>query len=116
MVITQATADRVVGTMPIAGNHGADGALHPGAACVLAESLGSTGAWLHATSVDRRRIVVGVDISATHHRPARGTAVSGVAVPLSLHGPHITYGISIVDDAGALVCTARLTCLVSGGP
>ncbi|MEU8383002.1 hypothetical protein AB0C32_27905, partial [Streptosporangium sp. NPDC048865] len=40
--ITEATAERVVGTMPVEGNIQPYGLLHGGASCVLAETLGST--------------------------------------------------------------------------
>ena len=46
--ITEASARRVVGTMPVEGNTQPYGLLHGGASCVLAETLGSTGAALHA--------------------------------------------------------------------
>ena len=43
------------------------GVLHGGASCVLAETLGSTGAALHA---GREKFTVGIEINATHHRAA----------------------------------------------
>ncbi|HKP78739.1 MAG TPA: SDR family oxidoreductase [Phenylobacterium sp.] len=45
--ITEASPERVVGTMPVEGNTQPYGLLHGGASCVLAESLGSVGAVLH---------------------------------------------------------------------
>ena len=36
----------------------------------------------------------------------------GTATPLALGRSVASYAISITDDAGALVCTARLTCLL----
>ena len=50
--------ERVVGTMPVEGNTQPYGLLHGGASVVLAESLGSTGAALHAHP---DRLAVGVD-------------------------------------------------------
>ena len=38
--ITEASPERVVGTMPVEGNTQPYGLLHGGASCVLAESLG----------------------------------------------------------------------------
>ncbi len=65
--ITEASAERVVGTMPVEGNTQPYGVLHGGASCVLAETLGSTGAALHA---GREKFTVGIEINATHHRSA----------------------------------------------
>src|SRR6476660_662572 len=71
--------ERVVGTMPVEGNTQPYGLLHGGASVVLAESLGSTGAALHAHP---DRLAVGVDINATHHRAARSGVVPALATPV----------------------------------
>src|ERR1700721_997975 len=79
ITILEASAERVVGTMPVAGNTQPYGLLHGGASCVLAETLGSLGSALHAGP---DRITVGIDISATHHRAASAGEVTGVATLL----------------------------------
>jgi 1,4-dihydroxy-2-naphthoyl-CoA hydrolase len=109
ITILEATAERVVGTMPVAGNTQPYGLLHGGASCVLAETLGSLGSALHA-GLDR--VTVGIEISATHHRAASEGQVTGVAS--LLHGGRsiTTYEIVISDDRGRRVCTSRLTCLL----
>jgi uncharacterized protein (TIGR00369 family) len=112
--ITEATAERVVGTMPVDGNVQPYGLLHGGASCVLAETLGSVGASIHAADV-LGGIAVGVDISATHHRAVRTGIVTGVATPLHRGGTVATYEIVISDDRGRRVCTARLTCALRRG-
>jgi 1,4-dihydroxy-2-naphthoyl-CoA hydrolase len=109
--ITEASADRVVGTMPVEGNIQPYGLLHGGASCVLAETLGSTGAALHA---GRGKIVVGIEINATHHRGAFSGDVTGVATKLHGGQTMASYEIVITDDRGRRVCTARLSCLVRG--
>ncbi len=48
ITIVSASASRVVATMPVAGNTQPQGLLHGGASCVLAETAGSLGAFLHA--------------------------------------------------------------------
>src|SRR6185437_9450155 len=48
ITLVEASDGRVVGTMPVAGNTQPAGVLHGGASCVLAETLGSLGAVLHA--------------------------------------------------------------------
>lgn len=110
ITVSEATAERVVGSMPVAGNTQPYGLLHGGASCVLAETLGSLGAALHA-GLDR--VTMGIEISATHHRAATGGSVTGVAT--RLHGGRTvtSYEIAISDEQGRRTCTARLTCLLS---
>ncbi|WP_344967476.1 hotdog fold thioesterase [Streptosporangium fragile] len=107
--ITEATAERVVGTMPVEGNIQPYGLLHGGASCVLAETLGSTGAAIHAGP---GRGAVGIEINATHHRSATSGLVTGVAT--RIHGGRTiaTYDIEITDEQGRRVCTSRLTCML----
>ena len=112
IVITSATRDRVVGTMPVAGNTQPYGLLHGGASCVLAESLASLGAALHGWP---DRIAVGVDINATHHRAVRTGTVTGVATPLHQGRTVATWQVSVTDDEDRLVCSARLTCALRDG-
>ncbi len=106
--ITEASAERVVGTMPVEGNTQPYGVLHGGASCVLAETLGSTGAALHA---GREKFTVGIEINATHHRSATSGLLTGVATKLHAGRTLATYDIVISDDGGRRVCTARLSCL-----
>ena len=107
--IQSASGTEVVATMPVAGNVQPYGLLHGGASCVLAETIGSLGAALHA---GLGRIVVGIEISATHHRGAREGEVTAVAT--LVHGGQTlaTYDVVITDSAGRRVCTSRLTCLI----
>jgi uncharacterized protein (TIGR00369 family) len=111
IALLEATPERVVGTMPVEGNTQSYGLLHGGASCVLAETLGSVGAALHA-AVEHGGIAVGVDINATHHRSARTGVVTGVATAIHLGGTAASYEIVITDERGARICTARLTCLL----
>ncbi|HEX2318853.1 MAG TPA: hotdog fold thioesterase [Streptosporangiaceae bacterium] len=106
--ITEASAERVVGTMPVAGNTQPYGVLHGGASCVLAETLGSTGAALHAGP---ERFTVGIEINATHHRSTSSGQLTGVATKLHAGRTLATYDIVITDGRGQRVCTARLSCL-----
>jgi uncharacterized protein (TIGR00369 family) len=99
----------LVARMPVEGNRQPYGLLHGGASCVLAETLGSVGAALHA---GEGRIAVGVDINATHHRSATEGYVTGVATPLHLGRTMASYEIVITDEQDRRVCTARLTALL----
>jgi len=107
--IKEVSPERVVGTMPVEGNTQPYGLLHGGASCVLAETLGSFGAAAHAHRAFGG-VALGTEISATHHRSARGGLVTGVATPLHLGRTTATYEIVITDEDGRRVCTARLSC------
>ena len=111
--ITEAGPHRVVGTMPVAGNTQPYGLLHGGASVVLAETLGSLGAALHAGP---GRIAVGLDINATHHRAARDGVVTGVATPISLGRSVASYEVVVTDDHGHRLCTARISCMLRDAP
>ncbi|WBQ02391.1 hotdog fold thioesterase [Kribbella sp. CA-293567] len=114
IVVTEATPDRVVATMPVKGNVQPYGLLHGGASCVLAESLGSIGSALHASAYGK--VAVGVDINATHHRAVRDGVVTGVATPVYLGRTTTSYEIVITDDRDKRVCTARITCQLIQAP
>jgi uncharacterized protein (TIGR00369 family) len=109
--IIEASPERIVGTMPVDGNTQVFGLLHGGANVVLAELLGSLGAWLHAGG-DKR--TVGVDINATHHKSAKSGIVTGVATPVSCGRTLACYEIVITNEAGERTCTARITSLILG--
>ena len=111
IVLIEASPQRVVGTMPVEGNTQPLGMLHGGASCVLAESLGSVGASLHAMQLFGG-YALGVEISASHHRSAQSGLLTGVATPLHLGGSVATYDVAVTDEQGHRVCTARLTCLL----
>jgi uncharacterized protein (TIGR00369 family) len=76
--ILEASPQRLVATMPVEGNTQPYGLLHGGASVVLAETLGSIGAAMHAGP---QRVAVGLDVNASHHRAARSGVVTGVATP-----------------------------------
>ncbi|MGL4745053.1 MAG: hotdog fold thioesterase [Dermatophilaceae bacterium] len=107
--VVEASAQRLVATMPVSGNTQPYGLLHGGASVVLAETLGSIGAQLHAGV---GKVVVGLDINATHHRSARSGRVTGTATPLSLGRTLACYEVVITDERGKRLCTSRITVLI----
>jgi 1,4-dihydroxy-2-naphthoyl-CoA hydrolase len=111
--VLEAAPERIVARMPVEGNRQPYGLLHGGASAVLAETLGSIGAMLHAGPT---KIAVGVDLNVTHHRAVRSGAVTGVAVPIHRGRSTATYEIVVSDDDGRRVCTGRLTCLIRDAP
>ncbi|MFL6177206.1 MAG: PaaI family thioesterase [Ornithinibacter sp.] len=107
--MVEASPERLVATMPVAGNTQPYGLLHGGASVVLAETLGSFGAALHAGP---GKAVVGLDINATHHRAARSGLVTGIATPISLGRTLACYEVIVTDEDGKRICTSRITCLI----
>ena len=99
--------------MPVAGNTQPYGLLHGGASVVLAETVGSVGAMLHA---GEGGIAVGLDINATHHRAARHGWVTAEATALSLGRTLASYDVAITDEEGTRVCTSRITCMIRATP
>jgi 1,4-dihydroxy-2-naphthoyl-CoA hydrolase len=77
--------ERTVATMPVEGNTQVAGILHGGAHVVLAETLGSFAAGMHAGP---GRQALGIEVSATHHRSISGR-----------HGDRNLYGHPPRPDA-----------------
>jgi uncharacterized protein (TIGR00369 family) len=107
--VLEASPDRAVGSLPVAGNTQPYGILHGGASCVLAEQLGSIAAALHAGP---GRVALGVELNASHHRAVATGHITGVATAITRGGTLASYEILISDDEGRRVCTARLTCVI----
>lgn len=111
--IVEWAPDRVVGTMPVAGNRQPYGLLHGGANAVLAETVGSIAAALHAGD---DRIAVGLELTCTHHRAVTEGVVTGIATPVHLGRATATYDIVITDEKDRRTCSARLTCVLRDQP
>ena len=109
IVITEASTSQVSASMPVAGNTQPYGLLHGGASAVLAETVGSIAAAIHGGP---DHFPVGISLYCTHHKGARAGSVHAVAVPVRLGRTLTTHRIEITDDAGDMVCSAQLTCLL----
>lgn len=107
--ILEASASRIVATMPVEGNTQPFGLLHGGASVALAESLGSYGAALHAGP---GKAIVGLDINATHHRAGKAGLVTAVATAIAMGRTIVSYEVIISDEEGRRLCTARITCMI----
>lgn len=107
--VLYAAPERVTATMPVEGNTQPYGLLHGGASAVLAETLGSIAAMLHAGP---EQIAVGVDLNVTHHRGVRSGSVTGEATPLHRGRSTATYQIVVTDEEDRRVSTGRLTCMI----
>ena len=98
--------ERLVATMPVEGNEQVAGILHGGAHLVLAETLGSFGAGMHAGP---GRHAVGIEIGATHHRSVSSGLVTGTATAIHLGGTLTTHEVVMTDEQGRRLSTARIT-------
>jgi 1,4-dihydroxy-2-naphthoyl-CoA hydrolase len=103
------TPQRMVATMPVAGNEQVAGILHGGAHMVLAETLGSFAAGIHAGP---GRHALGIEISATHHRSVASGTVTGTATALHLGRTLTTHEVVMTDEDGRRLSTARITNLI----
>lgn len=109
ILFIEASAERVVATMPVAGNRQGYGLLHGGANVVLAETIGSA---LAVLSTGFAKKAVGLEVSATHHRSARDGLVIGTATVAALTSRTATIDVVVRDETGRRTCTSRLTCLL----
>lgn len=105
--LTEASPQRLVADMPVAGNRQPYGLLHGGASAVLAETIGSIHCALLAPD---GAFPVGIELSCSHHRSARDGTVTAVCEPINVGKTLATMTVTITDDEDRLCCTARLTC------
>ena len=100
--------DRMVATMPVAGNEQPFGLLHGGATCTLAETIGSMAAAVNAGPGSQ---VVGIELNASYLRAASSGSVTAVCTPVRRGRTLSTFLIEISDDQGRPTASARLTCM-----
>ncbi len=101
--------DRVVGTMPVAGNQQPYGLLHGGATCALVETVGSWAAALYAGPEQK---VVGIELNASYLRSATSGAVTAVCTPVRRGRTLATFLVEVSDGQGRPTASARLTCMI----
>jgi 1,4-dihydroxy-2-naphthoyl-CoA hydrolase len=82
------------------------GLLHGGVSVVLAETLGSLGAYYASPEGHR---AVGLDINANHLRSATSGWVTGTAKPVHIGRTTQVWQIDMVNEAGELTCVSRIT-------
>ena len=82
------------------------GLLHGGVSVVLAETLGSVGAYYASPEGHK---AVGLDINANHLRAATSGWVTGTARPVHVGRSTQVWAIEMVNDAGELTCVSRIT-------
>jgi 1,4-dihydroxy-2-naphthoyl-CoA hydrolase len=108
MEVVEATADKVVMTMPVdSRTHQPFGILHGGASVALAESAASLASLLNISSEDKT--AVGLEINANHIRSVREGIVTAVAIPLHRGASTMVWEIKITNERNQLVCISRCT-------
>lgn len=106
VVFLELSAEHSVATMPVDGNTQVVGLLHGGAHVVIAESLGSASASIHA---GRGRIAVGIEINASHTRSITSGLVTATCDAISLGRSLATHEIVMRDEEGRRLSTVRMT-------
>lgn len=109
--ITEATADRVVATMPVAGNTQPDGFLHGGATMSLIETVGSVGAGISAGWPET--LVVGLQQTCNFISTATEGRVVAVGTPVHQGATTQLWDIDVTSEVtGRRVAAGRLTLAV----
>jgi uncharacterized protein (TIGR00369 family) len=103
------SAERSVARMPVEGNTQPLGLVHGGAYVVLAESLGSTAANLHAGPT---KVAMGIEINASHSGSATSGWVIGTCTAIHLGKSLATHQIEIDDEKGRRLSTVRITNII----
>ncbi|MDN3259836.1 hotdog fold thioesterase [Streptomyces sp. CSDS2] len=108
IVVEDWNPKRLVGSLPLDRNRQYYGFLHGGASAALVETLGSLAAVLEAGPGG---MVLGQELSVTHHRAARGSgSVTGVCIPLFVGTSVATYEVTVHDQRERRIATGRITC------
>lgn len=104
--LVELSAERAVATMPVKGNTQPIGLLHGGAHVVLAESLGSFAANVHAHPWG---YAVGIELNASHHGSISEGVVIGTCTAIKLGKSLTTHEVKMTDENGRLLSTVRIT-------
>ncbi|MFA4840630.1 MAG: hotdog fold thioesterase [Agrococcus sp.] len=100
------SAEHSIARMPAEGNRQPVGYVHGGAYCVIAETLGSVSANIHA---GEDAVAVGVDLNATHTRSITSGWVTAECKALHLGRSMTVHEIVCTDDEGRRASTIRIT-------
>lgn len=111
--IHEMSVEKIVASLPVAGNEQNVGLFHGGAHLVLAETVGSFAAILHTRiNLGVERMVVGTELGATHHRSATQGRVWASCTPLNLGRQLAVHEVTMRDDHGRRLSTARMTNMI----
>ena len=111
ITIDEWTAERVVATMPVAGNTQPDGWLHGGATCSLIETLASLGA--AGVAGWPERVVMGQQQTTSFLGTSKDGSVRGVATPVHIGKTTHVWNVDVTHvETGKLVASGRVTMAV----
>ncbi|MCU1479627.1 MAG: thioesterase [Subtercola sp.] len=105
----EVTPEYPVATMPVEGNTQPFGVVHGGAYVVLAESMGSFAAYLHA---GEGFIAMGIEVNASHTGSATEGMVTGVCTAIKLGRTLTVHEVALSDEKGRRLSTVRITNLI----
>jgi uncharacterized protein (TIGR00369 family) len=111
--LLELSAEKAVAKMPVSGNTQPLGLLHGGAHVVLAESLGSFAANVHAHPWG---YAVGIELNASHHASIKEGFVIGTCTAVKLGKSLTTHEIKMTDEQGNLLSTVRITNFLRSKP
>ena len=100
------TPEHSVASMPVEGNRQPVGILHGGAHVVLAESMGSIAANVHAGA---GRLAMGIELNASHSRSITHGHVVATCDAIHLGSTLATHEIVVRDEQGRRLSTVRIT-------
>lgn len=113
--ITKVEEGYMEGTLPVdERTHQPYGQLHGGATVVLAETLGSFGS--HLLVYQNDELAVGIQVNCNHLRAARSGLVTGKATLEHRGRSTHVWSITVEDDQGRKIATARLTNMIIPKP
>lgn len=111
--LIELSAEYSVARMPVATNTQPLGVLHGGAHVVIAESLGSMSANVHAHP---HGYAVGIELSASHHKSITEGFVIATCKAVKLGRTLTTHQIQMTDESGELLSTVRITNFIRPRP
>ena len=105
------TKDRVVMELDIGPRvHQPMGILHGGASAVLAESVGSMGAFMNCDP--ESQFAVGIEVNISHLKSKREGVLKATATPVRRGKTVHVWNVDLTDEGEDMVAKARVTVLI----
>ena len=112
--VVELTRDRVVLQLPIGPKvHQPHGILHGGVSALIAESAASMGGMMN---VPDDKVVVGIELNASHLRSAATGTLFATATPIRIGRTIQVWHIEMTDQDGRPICDARCSLAVIDRP
>jgi uncharacterized protein (TIGR00369 family) len=114
ITVKEVSNERVVCTLEVGPKvHQPYGILHGGVSALLAESAASIGG-AHVVGPDK--IVVGIELNASHLRSMREGTLIATATPVRTGRTVHVWAIELTDEQGRMICIARCSLAVLEAP